>query len=230
MSGSDDASLLPPKRDVALALVQTATSVFIHLDPRGAEVLVPSWFKNQPELVLQVGLNLVPPIVDLDIGADALSATLSFNRRPEFCKIPWSAIWGLVGDDGRGMIWPESVPPEVAARAPGRASGAGKAGSGKSGSGKAGGGKVGSGKVGSGQVGAGKATGPARKGAGHLRAAGPSSDPAKPSEATSAPATLNEATSAPAESAQEAKSTDESLAPSAAPRKRELPPYLRIVK
>jgi hypothetical protein len=195
VSDSNDASMLPPKREVALALVQTAASVFIHLDPRPADVNVPSWFKSQPELVLQVGLNLVPAIVDLDIGQDALSATLSFNRRPEHCRIPWSAIWGLVGDDGRGMIWPESVPPEVAARAPGRPTSSST-----------------------------KTGGPERSarksGGGHLRAAGqpkesldkgqqvPTSLPAKPGQAPSA---------APAGS-------------TSPPGKRELPPYLRIVK
>lgn len=109
-----DSSQLPPKPDVALALLQTATSVYVHLDPRGPDVSVPAWFKKQPQLVLQVGLNMAVPIPDLDVGHTALSCTLSFNRRPEFCRIPWTAIYGLVGDDGRGMIWPESIPPEVA--------------------------------------------------------------------------------------------------------------------
>lgn len=111
---------LPPKPEVALALLQTASSVYIHLDPRGQDVAVPAWFKKQPQLVLQVGLNMVVPIPDLDVGRDALSCTLSFNRRPEHCRIPWSAIYGLVGEDGRGMIWPDSVPAEVAAAAEGR--------------------------------------------------------------------------------------------------------------
>lgn len=112
---------LPPKQEVALALLQTASSVYIHLDPRPADVAVPSWFKKQPQLVLQIGLNMAVQIPDLDIGQDAISCTLSFNRTPEFCRIPYSAIFGLVGEDGRGMIWPESVPAEVAASAPGRA-------------------------------------------------------------------------------------------------------------
>jgi hypothetical protein len=197
VSEFDDASMLPPKREIALALVQTATSVFIHLDPRALEVNVPSWFKNQPELVLQIGLNLVPPIVDLDIGEDALSATLSFNRRPEHCRIPWAAIWGLVGDDGRGMIWPESVPPEVAARAPGRTSTAGKSPS------------------------AGR---PTRKGAGgHLRAA---DQPAleRPKERGDGAAALPQPKPSPT-------AVDGGGASAGTtPRKRELPPYLRIVK
>ncbi len=111
---------LPPKPEVALALLQTASSIYIHLDPRNENVRVPSWFKKQPQLVLQVGLNMAVPIPDLDVGKDAISCTLSFNRRPEFCSIPWESIYGLVGEDGRGMIWPESVPPEVASAADGR--------------------------------------------------------------------------------------------------------------
>lgn len=117
---------LPPKPEVALALLQTALSVYVHLDPRPDDVHVPSWLKKQPQLVLQVGMNMAVAIPDLDVGQDALSCTLSFNRRPEFCRIPWTAIYGLVGDDGRGMIWPDSIPPEVAAAAEGRAAGAKK--------------------------------------------------------------------------------------------------------
>jgi stringent starvation protein B len=218
VSDTKDASMLPPKREVALALVQTAASVFIHLDPRPADVNVPSWFKSQPELVLQVGLSLVPAIVDLDIGQDALSATLSFNRRPEFCRIPWSAIWGLVGDDGRGMIWPESVPPEVAARAPGRPnqakSGSGKTAPGKTGSAKTGSVKTAPRKLGSGQVGSGKA------GGAHLRAASPPTDAAE--KANEPPA---QAAGQPEPAPNPAPASS-----SSPPAKRELPPYLRIVK
>jgi len=119
-----ESSELPPKTEVALALLQTAMSVYVHLDPRPREVRVPASFKKQAQLVLQVGLNMAVPIPDLDVGTEALTCTLSFNRKPEYCWIPWSAIYGLVGDDGRGMIWPDSVPPEVAAAAEGRPSSA----------------------------------------------------------------------------------------------------------
>lgn len=108
---------LPPKPDVALLLLQSQSSVYVHLDPRGPDVFVPAWFKNQPQLVLQVGMNMAVPIPDLNVGQTALSCTLSFNRRSEFCKIPWEAVYGLVGEDGRGMIWPDSIPPEVASAA-----------------------------------------------------------------------------------------------------------------
>jgi hypothetical protein len=103
----------PAKREFAIALLQES-SVFIHLDPRRDGVIVPSWLKRQPQLVLQIGLNMAVRIPDLDIGEEAVCCTLSFNRSPFFCRLPWTAVFGLVGEDGRGRIWPEDVPIEIA--------------------------------------------------------------------------------------------------------------------
>jgi stringent starvation protein B len=108
-------SLLPPKKDVALALLERA-SVFVHLDPRSDQVCVPPWLKRQPQLVLQIGLNLAVNIPDLTVEDDAVSCTLSFSRRPHFCRVPWAAVYALVGEDGRGMVWPSDIPAEVAAQ------------------------------------------------------------------------------------------------------------------
>jgi stringent starvation protein B len=107
---------LPPKREVAIALLQT-NSVFVQLDPRHAEVRVPPWFRKQPRLVLQIGLNMAVPIRDLDVGEEALSCTLSFNRQPFFCYVPWQAVFALVNEEGRGMVWPDDVPRELVAEA-----------------------------------------------------------------------------------------------------------------
>lgn len=94
--------------------------VFVHLDPRREGVIVPQWFKNQPQLVLQLGLNMAIPIPDLELGDEAITCTLSFSRQRHFCRLPWSAIYALLGDDARGTVWPEDVPPEVAAQSPAR--------------------------------------------------------------------------------------------------------------
>jgi len=107
---------LPPKKDVALALLEQA-SMYIHLDPRADSVQVPSSFKNQPQLVLQVGLNMAVAIPDLHVDEQCLSCTLSFNRTPFFCMIPWPAVFALVGENGQAMVWAEDVPAEVAAQA-----------------------------------------------------------------------------------------------------------------
>lgn len=97
-----------------LALLERS-SVFIHLDPRAEDVRVPAWFKKQPQLVLQVGLNMAVRIPDLSIEDDSVSCTLSFSRSPFFCYVPFRSVFALVGEDGKGMIWPNDVPKEVAA-------------------------------------------------------------------------------------------------------------------
>jgi stringent starvation protein B len=109
---ADSPRPLPPKKDVALALLE-GPSVFVHLDPRRPGVVVPKWFIGQPQLVLQVGLNMAIPIPDLKCDEDGVSCTLSFSRTPFWCSIPWSAVYALVGEDGRGMVWPNDVPPEL---------------------------------------------------------------------------------------------------------------------
>jgi len=98
-----------------VALIQRS-SVYIHLDPRKDGVRVPPWFRNQPQLVLQVGLNMAIPIPDLGIEDDAVSCTLSFSRSPHFCYVPWGAVYALMGEDGKGMVWPDDIPHEVAAQ------------------------------------------------------------------------------------------------------------------
>lgn len=105
----------PNKKEICEALLQ-GPWVFVHLDPRREGVMVPNWFKNQAQLVLQLGLNMAIPIPDLELGDEAITCTLSFSRQRHFCRLPWSSIYALLGDDGRGMVWPEDVPPEVAAQ------------------------------------------------------------------------------------------------------------------
>jgi stringent starvation protein B len=112
----NDSPPLPSKRDVCVALLERS-SVFVHLDPRKEGVVVPPWFRKQPQLVLQVGYQMKLPIPDLTVGDEALTGTLSFSRSPFACTIPWSSVFALVsGEDARGMVWPPDVPPEVAAQ------------------------------------------------------------------------------------------------------------------
>ena len=107
---------LPPKREVALALLERS-SVHVHLDPRHKSVVVPPVFKSQAQLVLQIGLNMPVPIPDLRLDEDGMSCTLSFSRSPFHCVIPWASVFAMVGEDGRGMVWPDDLPPEVARQA-----------------------------------------------------------------------------------------------------------------
>jgi hypothetical protein len=104
----------PPKHQVALKLLESS-GIFVHLDPRHPEVVVPSQFKTQRELVLQFGLNMRIPIKDLEVDDGGISGTLSFSRRPFWCRIPWFAVHAIVSDvDRRGFSWgaaPVEAPP-----------------------------------------------------------------------------------------------------------------------
>jgi stringent starvation protein B len=112
MQDAPAAQPLPSKKDVALALLD-AGDVFVHLDTRGPGVRVPASFSGQAQLVLQIGRNMRIPIPDLEVKDDGIGCTLSFRGASSRCELPWTAIYALVGADGKGMVWPDDVPPEV---------------------------------------------------------------------------------------------------------------------
>jgi stringent starvation protein B len=106
-------AVLPAKRDVARALLLRG-SLFVHLDPRRRAVVVPARLRAQPQVVLQVGLHMPVPIPDLRIDEDGVFGTLSFKGVPFTCFVPWQAVFALVGEDGKGMVWSTEVPQEIA--------------------------------------------------------------------------------------------------------------------
>jgi hypothetical protein len=103
---------MPPKQSVMETLLE-AGPVLVHLDSRRDRVKVPTEHTGQAKLVLRVGYGLTPPIADLTVDDEGVRGTLTFKGRPCWCELPWEAIYALVGDDGRGLIWPEDVPREV---------------------------------------------------------------------------------------------------------------------
>jgi stringent starvation protein B len=101
---------LPAKKDVARGLLLRG-AIYLHLDPRVDGTVVPRWLGKQPQLVLQVGLDMAIP--DLRVDGEGVSGTLSFNRSPFRCTLPWAAIFGISDDQGRWMVWPDSLPGEL---------------------------------------------------------------------------------------------------------------------
>lgn len=87
----------------------------MHIDPRRRGVIVPPDLAGKPHLVLEVGYDLPVPIPDLVVSKAGVGGTLSFNREPFSCWLPWESVFALVGEDGRGQVWEEDVPAEVAA-------------------------------------------------------------------------------------------------------------------
>jgi stringent starvation protein B len=101
------------KKEMTRALLLRG-SVFLHVDPRKQGVEVPQWLQDQPQVVLQIGLDMPVPIPDLRVTSAGVKATLSFNRAPHACMIPWDAVFAVVGDEGTGMVWREDLPEELA--------------------------------------------------------------------------------------------------------------------
>jgi stringent starvation protein B len=108
-----DRQKLFTKPEALTELLRTQPSVLVHLDARTEGVVVPAHLKKQPDLVLQLGLNLTIPVRDLKIDEDEWSGTLSFGRAPFFCIIPWDAVYLIMSPEGYGSAWDADVPPEV---------------------------------------------------------------------------------------------------------------------
>lgn len=107
--------VLPEKVDVFKKLMKTTGNTYVHLDPRCVGVTVPNRLKRQPKLVLWFSTTAAIKIPDLEVTDSWLSGTLLFAGSPFKGRIPWHAVFAMVGETGRGMVWPESMPSEVVA-------------------------------------------------------------------------------------------------------------------
>lgn len=88
--------------------------VMVHLDPRTPGVVVPAQFHQDPVLRLNIAYGFNLPALDID--HEGVYAMLSFNRQNFGCMLPWDAIFAMTApqDGHEGMVWPESIPPEMA--------------------------------------------------------------------------------------------------------------------
>ena len=112
----------PSKHDAFLALLREGWTS-LHLDARRAGVVVPIHLKGEGHLVLQYGNDLPIPIPDLQVDDFGVTATLSFARSPHHTVVPWSAVYVVASDDGRGVLYHEDVPPDVSVLARGEGGG-----------------------------------------------------------------------------------------------------------
>jgi hypothetical protein len=106
-----DVRLVPasePKRDAFLRLI-AGGEMMVHLDATRDGVVVPGSFAGRQDLALAFGRDLATPIPDLEVDAQGIRATLSFDRRPFHCTLPWEAIYAMTAGEG-GVVWEDSVP------------------------------------------------------------------------------------------------------------------------
>jgi stringent starvation protein B len=102
----------PSKHEAFLALLREGWTS-LHLDARRDGVVVPVRLKGEGHLVLQYGNDLPIPIPDLQVDEFGVSATLSFARSPQQTVVPWSAVYVVASDDGRGVLYHEDIPDDV---------------------------------------------------------------------------------------------------------------------
>jgi stringent starvation protein B len=102
----------PSKRDAFNAFFGEGW-VSIHLDARREGVQVPGEHTSNRHLVLQYGQNMPIPIPDLQVDDLGITATLSFSRTPHRTFVPWTAVYIVACNDGRGILYYEDVPEDV---------------------------------------------------------------------------------------------------------------------
>src|SRR5262249_53849403 len=103
----------PPSKQQAFLAVLREGWTSLYLDARRPGVIVPAHLRGEAHLVLQYGHDLPIPIPDLEVDEYGVRATLSFQKLPHLTVVPWSAVYVVTCDDGRGVLYHEDVPDDV---------------------------------------------------------------------------------------------------------------------
>lgn len=104
-------SIFELKRLAVERLLEQEDYFLLVLDPRQEGLVLPDDLlqAGQP-IPINIGLRMAIPIPDLAIDDDGIRATLSFDRTPFACVIPWAAVLRLSLDDEH-LVW--VTPPEL---------------------------------------------------------------------------------------------------------------------
>ena len=99
------------KLDVFKQLVEQGM-VMVVMDSRRKGVQVPPRFSEDHQLRLNFSLKFY--IEDFEYDDYGVRASLSFNKVPYFCDIPWDAVYALNSQAvEQGVMWPDDVPTEL---------------------------------------------------------------------------------------------------------------------
>ena len=91
--------------------------VMVTLDARRPGVSVPSRFAAEPQLNLDFSMRF--GLADFVFDTRGVRATLSFQRQPFLCDVPWSAVYALFSHaDNERLTWARSLPAEILEKLP----------------------------------------------------------------------------------------------------------------
>ncbi|GIX46281.1 MAG: hypothetical protein KatS3mg131_0492 [Candidatus Tectimicrobiota bacterium] len=103
----------PPRKEAVVLQLLAEGDTMLCLDARCEGVRVPPEHARNPALRLILNRKFPHPIEVTEAG---ISANLSFGGRRFACFIPMQALWAAFNPHTmQGMLWPDSVPPEVLA-------------------------------------------------------------------------------------------------------------------
>ena len=106
------------KRVAVERLLDQEDSFLIVVDPRAPRVILPpNLIEDARPVGLSIGHKLAIPIPDLAVDEEGITATLSFDRTPFHCTLPWQAIM-QISVNKEHLIW--VTPRHTEARTPTR--------------------------------------------------------------------------------------------------------------
>jgi stringent starvation protein B len=85
--------------------------VLVHFDPHAEGVKIPEFLLDRPSVTLKLSYFFKRI---LHVTPEKVTAELLFGDMYYTCIIPYEAVWGVARDGEGLMMWPGSVPPEVA--------------------------------------------------------------------------------------------------------------------
>jgi len=93
------------KRIVVERLLEMEDHFLVVIDPRCEGVAIPKDLIDAAQPVgLSIGRRLTVPIPDLEVNDEGLCGTLSFNRTPFHCVLPWPCVIQVSAHDEH-LVW-----------------------------------------------------------------------------------------------------------------------------
>jgi stringent starvation protein B len=106
-----DATFINKEKQKAITHGLEGQFVLVHFDPHAKGVKVPEFLLDRPSVTLKLSYFFKKI---LHVTPEKVTAELLFGDVYHTCLIPYEAIWGVAREGEGLMMWPASVPPEVA--------------------------------------------------------------------------------------------------------------------
>lgn len=108
---------LAPQKFAVFSRFVAKGKVMVTLDARRTGVSVPSHLAQESQLNLDFSDRF--GLSDFAYDERGVRASLSFNRQPFFCDVPWSAVYALFSHaDNERLTWSGALPSEILAQLP----------------------------------------------------------------------------------------------------------------